>query len=71
MQRSTFPVYDALYREAITSGSPYYRLRLGFIREFVDRVRTANDLVGQLTEMRDAITIFYRNGCRRVSGLLS
>jgi hypothetical protein len=105
MQRSIFAPYDALYREAITSSSPYYRLlcawkvydgigrirrfmrekaeefgiqerlppdppvdrdeltRLGFTPDFLDRVRTANDIFGQLTEMRNGIAHFlFRSG---------
>jgi hypothetical protein len=104
LQRSIFAPYDALYREAITSTSPYYRLlcawkvydgigrirrfmrekaeefgiqerlppdpaidrdelaRLGFMPDFLDRLRTANDLFGQLTEMRNGIAHFlFRN----------
>jgi hypothetical protein len=99
-QRPIFAAYDALYREAITSGSPYYRLlcawkvyegigrirrflreraeevgveerlppdpavdreellRLGFRPEFLEGIRTANDLFGQLTEMRNGIAHF-------------
>lgn len=100
LQRSIFAPYDALYREAITSGSPYYRLlcawkvyegigrirrflreraeefgvqerlppdpavdreellRLGFQPEFLEEIRTANDLFGKLTEMRNGIAHF-------------
>jgi len=100
LQRAPFAPYDALYREAITSGSPYYRLlcawkvyegigrirkflrekaeqfgvqerlppdpavdreellRLGFRPEFLEGMRTANDLFGRLTEMRDSIAHF-------------
>lgn len=100
LQRPIFAAYDALYREAITSCSPYYRLlcawkvyegigrirrflreraeefgvqerlppdpavnreellRLGFRPEFLDGIRTANDLFGRLTEMRNGIAHF-------------
>lgn len=100
LQRPIFAVYDALYREAITSSSPYYRLlcawkvyegigrirrflrekaeefgvqerlpgdpvvdrdellRLGFRPEFLEGIRTANDLFGHLTELRNGIAHF-------------
>jgi hypothetical protein len=100
LQRPIFAPYDALYREAITSSSPYYRLlcawkvyegigrirrflreksdefgiqerlpadppvdrdelmRLGFRSESLEGIRTANDLFGRLTEMRNGIAHF-------------
>jgi hypothetical protein len=100
LQRPIFAPYDALYREALTCSSPYYRLlcswkvyegmgrirrflrekaeefgiqerlppepaidrqellRLGFRPEFVEQVRSPNDLFGRLTEMRDSIAHF-------------
>ena len=104
LQRPIFAPYDALYREAITSSSPYYRLlcawkvyegigrirqflreranefgvqeglppdppvdreellRLGFRPEFLEGIRTANDLFGRLTEMRNGIAHFLFEG---------
>lgn len=100
LQRSIFAPYDALYREAITSTSPYYRLlcawkvyegigrirqflrekaaefgiperlppdppvdreellRLGFKPEFLQEIRTANDLFGRTTDLRNGIAHF-------------
>ena len=100
LQRPIFAPYDALYREAITSSSPYYRLlcawkvyegigrirqflrekatefgvlerlppdpavdrdelsRLGLQPEFLEEIRTANDLFGRATEMRHGIAHF-------------
>ncbi len=104
LQRQIFAPFDALYREALTSSSPFYRLlcawkvyegmgsirrqlrenaerlgveealppdplvdreelvRLGFRPEFVENMRTANDLFGRLTEMRNAIAHFLIEG---------
>ena len=100
LQRPIFAPYDALYREAITSSSPYYRLlcawkvyegigrirrflrekaedfgvterlpaepavnkdelvRLGLRPEFLEGIRTANELFGRLTELRNGIAHF-------------
>jgi len=104
LQRPPFAAYDALYREAITSSSPYYRLlcawkvyegmgrirqflrenadkfgvqerlppdpaldreellRLGLRPDFLEGMRTANDLFGRLTEMRNGIAHFLIEG---------
>ena len=100
LQRPVFAPYDALYREAITSPSPFYRLlcawkvyegigrirqflreradefgvperlppdppvdadellRLGFQRQFLEGIRTANDLFGRMTPLRNGIAHF-------------
>lgn len=100
LQRPIFAPYDALYREAITSSSPFYRLlcawkvyegigrirrflrekatefgvqerlppepavdreellRLGFQPQFLEGIRTANDLFGRMTELRNGIAHF-------------
>jgi hypothetical protein len=104
LQRPIFAAYDALYREAMTSSSPYYRLlcawkvyegigrtrrflhekadefgvqeqlppdplidreellRLGLRAEFLERIRTANDLFGRMTELRNGIAHFLTEG---------
>ena len=99
-ERTPFAPYDAIFREAVTATSPYYRLlcayriyegvneirrwlrqecqnrkiearlppdatintnellRIGFVPDFVNGIRTAADLFARLQDSRDAIAHF-------------